>query len=113
MLTVSAKTESFPSAYWLNSFSSTASPNQSWTRIWAGILGPVASSWGYCQRQSLVSTPEEGVNGGCSGRGAGLGGYKAPTAPAGKVGHGASLGTGTTSTACRALWGSQNHRITE
>lgn len=32
-LTVSAKTESLPSANWLNSFSSTESPNQSLTRI--------------------------------------------------------------------------------
>lgn len=98
MLTVSAKTESFPSAYWLNSFSSTDSPNQSWTRIWAGILGPIASSWGYCQRQSPINTPPEDIHGGCSGWEAGGGGSEAPVALAreagGEVGHGASPGRG-------------------
>lgn len=46
-LTVSAKTESLPSANWLNSFSSTESPNQSLTRICTGIRAPGTPSIGY------------------------------------------------------------------
>lgn len=46
-LTVSAKTESLPSANWLNSFSSTESPNQSLTRICTGIRALGTPSIGY------------------------------------------------------------------
>lgn len=46
-LTVSAKTESLPSANRLNSFSSTESPNQSFTRICTGIRALGTPSIGY------------------------------------------------------------------
>lgn len=46
-LTVSANTDSLPSANWLKNFTSALSPNQTFSRIWAGILLFPPSSCGY------------------------------------------------------------------
>lgn len=59
-LTVSAYTESLPSANWLKDLTSAASPNHSLTLIWAGILLHPTSSCGYWAQhylQRFINTP--------------------------------------------------------
>ena len=52
-LTVSANTESFPSAYSLKCLTSAASPNQTLTLSWPGSLASPPLPWGYCRTRTV------------------------------------------------------------